>query len=184
VSEAAPDDELVAALHRGDASALDVIYERYRARVFSFLARLCASRPLAEDLMQETFIRLATSRRELTPDTRLASWLFRTGRNLWVDHRRRTVLDFDRLRDLFLWPGTRVQVDETPFDMARAGEVERRVETALSRVPDLYREALLLIGVEGLSAAEAARVAGVPDATMRKRWQRGREILEEALAHG
>lgn len=185
MSAPAPDDgELVAALRRGDPDALDAIYDRYRARLFSFLARLSANRPLAEDLLQETFIRLAKSGRDLAPDTRLAAWLFATGRNLYVDHRRRTLLDFDRLRDLFLWPGTPVRVEETPFDLARAGEAGRRMELALSSVPEVHREALLLIGVEGLSPAEAARVTGVPDATMRKRWQRGREILAEVLKHG
>lgn len=184
MAEEGDDRPLVEGLRRGDADALDAAYDRYRARLFAFLARLSRSRPLAEDLMQETFVRLAQRARELDADVALRPWLFRTGRNLYFDHRRRALLDFDRLAELALWSGTAKRVDETPFDLAEASETERRLERAMGSIPEAYREALLLVVVEGMTPGEAAQIAGVRDATLRKRLQRGRDILSEVLSDG
>ncbi|MBW2465255.1 MAG: sigma-70 family RNA polymerase sigma factor, partial [Deltaproteobacteria bacterium] len=94
------DTRLVAALRRGDREAFDAIYDRYRPRVFAFLGRLSGDRVLAEDLLQETFVRLARRAPDLDAATRLRPWLFTVARNLFLDHRRWVILDFDRLRDL------------------------------------------------------------------------------------
>ncbi|MGE5199433.1 MAG: sigma factor, partial [Rhodospirillaceae bacterium] len=62
---------LVARLRDGDAAAFDAVYEAYRARLYSFLARLSRSRDVAEDLAEETWLRLVASGGRLRPDTRL-----------------------------------------------------------------------------------------------------------------
>ncbi len=173
--------ELVTALRRGDHDAFDTIYDRYRPRVFAFLARLSGERALAEDLLQETFVRLARRARDLDPTTRLLPWLFTVARNLFVDHRRRVLLDFDRLRDLALWSSRPRRVEETPFDSTSASETERRVEAALLRLPAKYREAVLLVGVEGLTPNEAAGILDVSPDALRQRLSRGRARLRDIL---
>jgi RNA polymerase sigma-70 factor (ECF subfamily) len=173
--------ELVAALRRGDREAFDAIYDRHRPRVFAFLARLSRDRILAEDLLQETFMRLARKARDLDPNTRLRPWLFTVARNLFMDHRRRVLLDFDRLRDLALWPGRPKRVTDTPFDLTEASETERRIEAALLAVPTKYREVLLLVAVEGLSTNEAAGVLDVRPDALRQRLSRGRALMRDML---
>jgi len=173
--------ELVAALRRGDRGAFDAIYDRYRPRVFAFLARLTGDRILAEDLLQETFVRLAKRARSLDPETRLRPWLFTVARNLFIDHRRRVLLDFDRLRDLALWPSRARRVEDTPFDLTQASETERRIEAALLSLPTKYREALLLVGVEGLTPNEAAGVLDVRPEALRQRLSRARGLLRDML---
>jgi RNA polymerase sigma-70 factor (ECF subfamily) len=177
------DDELqlVAALSRGDREAFDAIYDRYRPRVFAFLARLSGDRILSEDLLQETFVRLARNARGLDASTSLRPWLFTVARNLFLDHRRRVLLDFDRLRDLALWPSRPRLVEETPFDLAGANETQRRVERALASLPTKYREAVLLVAVEELTPNEAADVLGVRPEALRQRLSRGRALLREML---
>lgn len=173
--------ELVAALRRGDREAFDAIYDRHRPRVFAFAARLSGDRALAEDLLQETFVRLAKKAAELDPGTRLKPWLFTVARNLYLDHRRRVLLDFDRLRDLALWPSRPRRVDETPFDLAEASETEKRVEAALLSLPAKYREVVLLVAVEGLTPNEAADVLGIRPEALRQRLARGRARLRDML---
>ena len=173
------DADLLAALRRGDPAAFDAIYDRYRPRVFAFLARLSGDRMRAEDLMQETFVKLATKARDLAPDTRLRPWLFTVARNLFIDQRRRALLDFDRLRDLALWPTTH---SESPFHLAEANETQRRLEAALPNLPTKYREAVLLVAVEGFSPTEAAGMLDLKPEVLRKRLSRGRAILKEALS--
>ena len=92
---------------------------------------------------------------------------------------RSRLLDYDVMAGLHLWP---VQPsDPSPFEVAAAGELQRRVEQALSTLPGTYREALLLVTVEGLSPAEAAGICGVNPVAMRQRLSRARAMLARRL---
>jgi RNA polymerase sigma-70 factor (ECF subfamily) len=180
MSEADEERATLDALRRGDPAAFDAVYDRFRARIFSFLARLSSDRALAEDLTQETFLRLASHAQSLTPETRLRAWLFTVARNLQRDHRRRRLLDLDRLESLSLWP-ERCTHAGSPLDLTEADETRRRLEHALLRIPEPMREALLLVVVEGLSNDDAAEVLGLRPDAVRQRVSRARALLREAL---
>lgn len=180
--DAADEAALLRALRAGESRAFDTIYGRYRPRIYGFLLRLARRRDVAEDLMQETFIRLATHASTLTEDTVLAAWLFTVARNLWRSHRRWRLLDAERLRELGLWPGATSA--ETPLALSEASETERRLEAALVALPETYREVLLLVAVERLEPQQAAEVLGVRPDALRQRLARGRSMLADALAQG
>ena len=177
-----PDDDaaLVAGLRAGDAAAFDRAYELYRARLFTFLLRLSRSTTVAEDLLDETWLRLVAHARALRPDTRLAAWLFTVARNLYWTHRRSSQFEESATAGLLtLWPaGPRWP---SPFDLATASELQRRVEDALASLPPDHREVLLLVGYEELTPSEAAAVCGVTPEAMRKRLSRARADLAAAL---
>ena len=175
----AEDAALVRALRAGEARAFDLAYARYRSRIFSFLLRLARRRDVAEDLLQETFVRLAKHARTLAEDTVLGAWLFTVARNLWRSHRRWRLLDAERLRELGLWPSAS---SVTPLALSEATETERRLEAALLGLPELYREVLLLVAVERLEPQRAAEVLGVRADAVRQRLLRARAMLSEALA--
>lgn len=167
---------LVARLKAGDTAAFEAIYEAYRPRLFSFLARLSRRRDVAEDLLEETWLRLVTRASELTDETRLGPWLFTVARNLFASWCRHRAVDESRILDFALsWPGALPR--ESPFELAARGETERRLETALARLPARDREVLLLVAGEDLSPAEAAAVLGLSPEAVRKRLQRARERL-------
>lgn len=173
------DRELLDALRSGDEDAFNRVFDRVRGRIFGYLVRMCAHRQQAEDLLQETFTTLARKASELPDGVRLEPWLFTVARNLFIDHRRRARLDFERLNDLALWPSRPVRVEETPLDLSQANDLARRLEAALAALPEKYREAVVLVSIEGLEPREAARVVGVDDATLRQRLSRGRKMLRE-----
>ena len=167
---------LVARLKAGDVSAFDAVYEAFRPRLFSFLVRLSRRRDVAEDLLEETWLRLVTRANTLTDDTSLGAWLFTVARNLHASWCRHRAVDEDRISDLTpSWPAP--APGETPFESAARSETERRLEVALARLPRRDREALLLVAVEGLTPSEAAWSLGLPPETLRKRLQRARERL-------
>lgn len=171
---------LVDKLRNGDPAAFDAVYEAYRARVFAFLLRLSRCRTVAEDLLDETWLRLVTKARSLRPDTRLGPWLFTVARNLYWTHRRSCLLE--ETRDptmLALWPSP--EPWPSPFEMAACGELQRKVENALANLPPQHREVLLLIGIEGLTPGEAAVVCGVTPEALRQRLARARAALAEAI---
>ena len=167
---------LVVRLKAGDPAAFEAIYEAYRPRLFGFLVRLSRRRDLAEDLLEETWVRLMTRSATLTDDARLGPWLFTVARNLYYSWRRSRAVDTSRTSELDpAWPAP--ERGDSPFEAAARRELERRVEAALGRLPLRDRELLLLVGVEGLTPSEAAGVCGIPPVTLRARLHRAREKL-------
>ena len=173
-----PDTEVIAALARGDTRAFDEAYARLRAPVYAFLVRLTGRVALAEDLMQETWLRLARAAPELPPHTELRPWLFTVARNLYRSHRRWAVLDRDRLRELGLLP---TPAAPSPFEALAADRTERVLEGAIARLPLEQREVVLLCGVSGFDPAQAARMLGVTPEAARQRLARARARLRESL---
>ena len=167
---------LVVRLKAGDPAAFDAIYEAYRPRLFGFLVRLSRRRDVAEDLLEETWLRLVTRSATLTDDARLGPWLFTVARNLYFSWRRSRAVDVSRTSELDpAWPAP--ERGDSPFEAAARAELERRLEAALARLPLRDRELLLLVGVEGLTPSEAAGVCGLPAVTLRARLHRAREKL-------
>ncbi len=174
------DRELVALLKRCDTKAFDEVFERYRARLYSFLVRLSGSRDVAEDLLQETWIRLATRVSSLREDEKLAPWLFTVARNLYCSHRRSKRLAIRSIFEFSRRAADREPID-SPFDILAQDEHEKLIENAVVALPPRYREALLLVSVEGLTPSEAAVVCHLDPATLRKRLSRARAVIVETL---
>jgi RNA polymerase sigma-70 factor (ECF subfamily) len=167
---------LVVRLKAGDPAAFEAIYEAYRPRLFGFLVRLSRRRDLAEDLLEETWLRLVTRSATLTDEARLGPWLFTVARNLYFSWRRSRAVDATRTSELDpAWPAP--ERGDSPFEAVARAELERRLEAALARLPLRDRELLLLVGVEGLTPSEAAGVCGLPAVTLRARLHRAREKL-------
>ena len=125
--------ELVSRLRAGDRAAFDCVYEMFNTRLFTFLVRLTRSRDRAEDLLEETWLRLVTHADRLRPDTTLGPWLFTVARNLYVSYCRSHMLE-----ELYaeegpgLWP---ISATPSPFEETAANELDRRMETPSQRCP-------------------------------------------------
>jgi RNA polymerase sigma-70 factor (ECF subfamily) len=172
--------ELVARLRRGDADAFDVVHAAFNARLFGFLARLARSRDVAEDLLEETWLRLVEHADRLREDTRLGPWLFTVARNLYVSYcRSRMLEEAHAAGSVGLWPSV---PRSSPFEETAAHELERRLEAAIAGLPLIYREVLLLVAVEGLRPAEAAAVCDISPEALRQRLSRGRALLEQRMS--
>jgi RNA polymerase sigma-70 factor (ECF subfamily) len=170
--------ETVVALRAGDVSAFDRVYDAYHARIFAFLLRLSRRRDTAEDLVQETWLKLARAAPTLPDDTKLAPLLFTIARNTFVSHRRWAMLDLSRVVVLGLELIANDPLPDAQHERARAIAL---LERALAELPLASREVLLLVGVEGLDQEEAARVIGISYAALRQRLSRARTELRTAM---
>jgi RNA polymerase sigma factor (sigma-70 family) len=175
----ATERDLVDRLRRGDGAAFDSVYAEFRAPIFGFLARLSGRRDLAEELLQETFVRLAARATGLREDTRLGAWLYTVARNLHISHLRMNALDAERIDRIGLEDPAR---PPTPFEEAAASQTQVALERALASLPATYREVLLLVAVDRMEPSEAAEVVGVSPETLRQRLSRARTMMKEALA--
>ena len=179
-----PDAELEAALvsrlRAGDSTAFDEIYFAFNRRLLSFLTRLTKNRSVAEDLVEETWLRLVSGREDLNDDTRLGPWLFTVARNLFLSHCRSRAREESYTADLILlWPSGLVQ---SPFDLVSSNQFEERLEAAIASLPPIYREVILLVGVEQLRPMHAAKVCGISPEALRQRLSRARGLVSRFLA--
>lgn len=171
----------MAGLRRGDTRSFDRAYELYRRRLFGYLARMAKRRELAEDLLQETWLRLAARSRDLEEDTDLGAWLFTVARNLFLSHVRHVMAGEDRLGQA-VFASSRGPA-ATPFEIASATQTQRSLELALLELPIDQREVLVLVAVERLEPSQVAQVLGIRPEAVRKRLERARAMLAEKLQH-
>lgn len=169
---------LIARLKSGDTDSFDIVYARWRARVFSFLVRQLGDRVVAEDVLQETFLRLAAHRARLRDDTDIGAWLFTVARRLAVSHERR--------RSVMKWALSVLRTADparaaAPSENLASSESMARLERELAALPAPYREVLLLVAAEGLEPSQAAAVIGIRPDALRKRLSRARAMLSDAL---
>jgi RNA polymerase sigma-70 factor (ECF subfamily) len=172
--------QVIRRLREGDPEAFEEIHDAFNARLFNFLSRLSNSRDVAEDLLEETWLRLVKHGRRLQPETQLGAWLFTVARNLHVSYCRSRRVEDSRTVDLIgLWPsGSR---EPSPLESVEASEAQRHISSALASLPTIYREVLLLTAVEGLRPSEAADICRVTAEAMRQRLSRARALLARSL---
>jgi RNA polymerase sigma-70 factor (ECF subfamily) len=175
--------DLVARIRAGDESAFDAIHAAYNGRLFNFLARLSRRRDIAEDLLDDTWLRFVDRAHMLRPETALGPFLFTVARNLFVSYCRSRLLEDAQTADAIgLWPlGT---PRPSPYESTVANETGQRIDEALAALPAAHREALLLVAVEGMTPADAAAVCGITADAMRQRVCRARAAMARHLADG
>jgi RNA polymerase sigma-70 factor (ECF subfamily) len=171
---------LVARLKGADMAAFDVVHAAFNTRLFNFLARLARRRDVAEDLLEETWLRFVDVLPRLRDDSRLAPLLFRIARNLHISYcRSRAIEDQHAPGMIGLWPSG--SSCPSPFEATVARETGERLDEALAALPAMYREALLLLAVDEMKPAEAAAVCGITPEAMRQRVSRARAMLARRL---
>jgi RNA polymerase sigma-70 factor (ECF subfamily) len=175
------DAALVAGLRSGDPRAFDATVVRYSQRLWAFLLRLCGRQELAEELLQETFVRLASHGRSLREDTRLSAWLFTVARNLARSHRRWAWLDGQRLAELAVRAILRSAPEPTPLERYAETETAQKLERALASMPPSSREVAILVWVEQMSPSDAATVLGIKPEAARQRLARARQWMDKEL---
>src|SRR5690606_10564456 len=147
--------------------------------VYSLLVRLTQDRALAEDLSQETFIRLARGAPTLAPDTRLGPWLLTVARNLAMDHFRWRRMHLALTNDHSI--GSAFPRPASPFASAVTSQASRHVEAALAKLKPDERELLLRVSLDGCTPNELALDLGLSAEVVRKRLSRARGRLLELL---
>ena len=184
-----PDVALDVALverHRcGDLQAFDEVYERFGEMVYNLALRLAANREEAADLTQEIFLRIYRHLGGFGGRSTLKTWVFRIAINHCRDRLSRHYPALQSIDDDSQEGGVSIaDPGRGPEDLAVAADEGRRVAEGLSRVPPVFREAVVLRDLEGLSYEEIAEVLGVRVGTVRSRIARGREQLRILLEKG
>ncbi|HEY5329986.1 MAG TPA: sigma-70 family RNA polymerase sigma factor [Acidobacteriaceae bacterium] len=171
-------------LKRQDPALLDRLIETYQHRLMRYLMFLTGKREVAEDLFQETWIRVLRRGSQYNGQARFDTWIFTIARNLVIDlSRKRTMASLDEMRE----GGD----DERPFEIVEDGpspleqfqgrENAAEVATVILKLEPSYREVLTLRFHEELSLEEIAAVTRAPLSTVKSRLYRGLAALKPEL---
>lgn len=173
-----PDREEMIRLSAGEDGALDLLMDRWKERVTSYLYRMCGNDSVANDLAEETFVRLYQSRGNYRPESRFSSWLFGIAANLARNHLRWK----GRHPTAALEESPEPFSEENPGSSAESRERSEAVRKAVGALPDDLRAILLLSEYENLSQAEIAAATGCTVKAVERRLSRARELLRKDLS--
>lgn len=179
-----PDRELVASWQAGDGRAFELLVRRHEQRVFRLLMRMLGSREEAQDVAQETFLRLHRYGHRFRSEARFSTFVYRVAINAALNRRRTLVRARDRIAKLQLRQAAGDYLPQTPRDpedAAIGAETSASVREALDRLSPSLRFAVVLYDIEGLTYGEIARVLGIREGTVKSRIHRARQALRNEL---
>jgi RNA polymerase sigma-70 factor, ECF subfamily len=186
------DQEIVARARDGSEAAYRELIGRYQRPVFSLIYRLVRDREKAEDLAQETFIKVLNAIERYDPSYKFSSWIFKIAHNTSLDHLRKKepeTLSLDgsphatTAAEIEASTLTAVSDDESPEEYTSSRELGGHIERAIALLRPEYRTAIVLWHVEGRPYEEIAEVMEVPLGTVKTYIHRARNELREHLAH-
>ncbi|HTH47466.1 MAG TPA: sigma-70 family RNA polymerase sigma factor [Candidatus Limnocylindria bacterium] len=179
----------MARLAAGHEAALSALMDRHAGALFGFLCRFVRDEDAANDLAQETFVRVYQHRTDFRPEQKFSTWLFTIGGNLARNHLRARARrpevpfessgDDDRsgVGDTLPAPG------KSPDEQAECAEKQAAVREAVADLPDDLREAIVLCELEDRSLAEAAGILATTVKAVESRLYRARQQLRSRLTH-
>jgi RNA polymerase sigma-70 factor (ECF subfamily) len=176
-------------LKRRDPLLLDQLIVEYQHRLLRYLLYLTGNRELAEDLFQETWMRVLQRGAQFNGNSRFDTWLFTIARNLVIDfRRRRTMASLEEMSAATedSRPFEIASTEPSPFDQYLTRQHGGMVAEALLTLEPLHREVLVLRFHEEMALDQIARVTGAPLSTVKSRLYRGlaalRPVIERTLA--
>jgi|JI10StandDraft_1071094.scaffolds.fasta_scaffold66328_2 RNA polymerase sigma-70 factor (ECF subfamily) len=190
---ALPDESDEALMERykgGDARVFEVLLGRHERGIFGFIYRMVRDRELANDLLQETFLRVVKNAQSYSPKAKFSTWLYTIARNQCIDalrkavHRRHPSLDQPQGAD----PEGRTLMEKLPgpsddgFERIDTQQVRSRVEEAVASLSDEQREVFVMREFQRLKFNDIAQLVGVSENTIKSRMRYALENLRLALA--
>lgn len=160
------------------ATLVSELFEQHRSAIFAYIRRLTADASLAEELTQETFLRVFEARARLKQVMNRQAWVFRIATN--------TTFSALRRRTRYKWLPWEV-IEQAPprsQDVAERVGMDDAIEYALASISAQYRAPLLLFSYYGFSVAETAEILGISEGAVKTRVYRAKEMFQQAYNRG
>jgi RNA polymerase sigma-70 factor (ECF subfamily) len=173
---------------KGDQRAFAEIVSIYKDKLYHLAYRMTGSRQEAEDVVQETFLRVYKNLDRYDENQKFSTWIYRIATNLCIDRlrKRRAVYSLDAessdhegLDGYAMLPSD----DKTPESELLLSETQRLIHEAMATLPAKYKSVMVLRYLQDLSLQEISDVLNMPVTTVKTRVHRGREFLRKKLEH-
>ena len=185
-----PDADVVALAQQGRERAFRELVRRYERPVFSLVYRMVRDREAAEDLAQDSFVKVLNHIDRYRPEFKFSSWIFKIANNVAIDYLRKRQLDTVSM-DGSPHAATASEVEASSFELAdrqetaldelEARELGTAIERAIARLRPEYRSCIMLRHIEGRSYEEIAATLDLPLGTVKTYIHRARNELRAAL---
>jgi len=172
------DKELFNLVAGDDQRAFGEFVERYKNRLYNFIFRIIPEKEAAEDILQDTFLRVYNQRKNYSPDFALSTWVYTIALNLVRSELRKRKLRKYLSLD-FLKEENDIELPDTINP--EPGRLMPLLEKAIKNLPEEYRTAFVLCDIERLPYNEIAEIMRVPVGTVKSRINRARSMLREKL---
>jgi len=170
------DRELMVAFKEGDEEAFAALYDRHSRALINFFYKMCYDRALAEDLMQDTFVKILRHRRKYRPQATFKTFLYTVAKNLWIDRHRsqkaapRTVSTELRVHEDGSTLGDLLpNAAESPVARLADQEAADLVKQALLDLPEGQRLVFVMAEAQGLKYREISDILEIPVGTVKSR---------------
>jgi RNA polymerase sigma-70 factor, ECF subfamily len=178
------DEQLIAKFQVGDLSAFDQIVERYQGQLINFVGRLLNDRNAAEDIVQETFLRVYRNKHRYKEIARFSTWIYTIAGNLArTELRRRKIRNFFSISQR--GEGEKdYEIPDTDIDVEKSVEgsmVKEMILREVMKLPVYFREVIILRDLQDLSYEEISQILNVPLGTVKSRVNRGRSQIQKRL---
>ncbi|MEZ5402758.1 MAG: sigma-70 family RNA polymerase sigma factor [Bryobacteraceae bacterium] len=184
--------DLARRLLGGDGSAFDEFVQVFRGKVFQYSYLMCGHREDAEEIAQETLLKVFQNFRQLREPEHIKAWVFRIAKNACSMRRRKSTyapveeLSLDELKPSFTEDGEsrRLEIADwraVPEDQAITGQLAGILRRAVEELPEMYRSVLLLRDMEELSTAESAAILDVSEDVIKTRLHRARLAVRQKM---
>jgi len=189
-ADAPSDAQLARDLMGGSQDAFNRFVETYHDKLFRYSFSVCGQRQDAEEVAQETLLRVFESLDQLREPERLKAWVFRIAKNACLMKRRKSLfapareLSLDEFRPAKNGHGARIDIADwsaLPDDLAADEELRRALAGAIRELPEMYRMVFLLRDVEELSTEATAQILEVSEDAVKQRLHRARLALRKSL---
>ena len=181
IDDETPDIDLIHAYSKGDDKAFETLYHRYRRQLYGFLRNLTGNPSVADEIFEETWVKVIDKLPLYRDNGKFSAWLFRIGRNLFIDHIRREKQLSGALRiddeEVLELPGSKQL--EPDQDLSNH-DLSRILQQALQALPDEQREVFLL-RQQDLSFKEIAEIQNCPLNTALGRMQYALKSLRKII---
>ena len=184
--------ELARELLAGNLDAFEPFVEIFRGKLFQYSFMVCGQREDAEEVAQETLLKVFESFDQLREPERIRPWVFRIARNACLMKRRKSIfapkqeLSLDELMPSGVHEGEHRKLEiadwsALPDDQALRSELRSVLDAAIQGLPEIYRAVMLLRDVEELTTSEAAEVLDVSEEVVKTRLHRARLAVRQKL---
>lgn len=177
--------KLIAELRAGSREACERLLDLHQDRVYNLVHRMVGPSD-AEDVAQDALVEICRSVGNFRGDASLATWVHRVAVNVCLEHRRKRRPEVVPFEEEFAESDADPQVG--PPEALELSEVKGSVDAAISRLPELHRDVVILHELQGLTYAECARALGCPVGTVKSRLSNAfgklRELLKSCAAEG
>ena len=170
------DEQLETQFRAGDESGFEILYRRYRHPLMRYLTRLCGNLVEAQDLMQETFVRVFVSQSR-TPRGIFRVWLYKVATNVYRGFLRKRAVR----RETHLGEQSEQIIASHKKGQSANDVISRRIREAVQSLPPLHRTTVILLHFQGLSYPEIAQIEGCTVGAIRSRIFHARRMLRDKL---